>query len=136
MTAKFYFFDCGVTNTLAGIKTIDRQSDLYGKRLEQLIVNEVRAYNSYFRKHAKLSFWRDKHDFEVDLLINDDIAIEIKATARVGERDFRGLKMLQEEGVFKKFYLVSNDNNGRVHKGLTSLHYLEFLKKLWGGLIF
>lgn len=35
--------------------------------------------------------------------------VEIKATSRVVQGDFKGLKALAEEGVFRDFFLVSQD---------------------------
>ena len=136
MTAKFYFFDCGITNALAEVKSIDRNSDLFGKRFEQMLIGEVRAYNSYFRRHSSLSFWREKHGLEVDLLVDQDIAIEFKATARVSDRDQKGLRALKEEKVFKKYYLISNDPVSRLKDGIQMLHYEKFLKLLWSEKIF
>ena len=46
-TAKYYLFDLGVIHTLAGTKTLDRNSDLYGKAFEHFLIGEVRAYQSY-----------------------------------------------------------------------------------------
>jgi predicted AAA+ superfamily ATPase len=43
-TGKFYFFDSGVTHTLAGTETLDRNSNLYGKSFEQFIGIKLRAY--------------------------------------------------------------------------------------------
>jgi len=136
MTAKFYFFDCGVTNTLAGIKSLDRNSDLYGKRFEQFIINEVRAYNSYHRKHAQLKFWREKHNAEVDLVIDDDVAIEMKATKKVSPSDLKGLLALQQEQVFKKLILVSQDPIERKADGMQLMYIENFLKRLWDGKVF
>ncbi len=56
--AKFYFFDPGVTNVLAGTETIERNSNLYGKNFEQFICMELRAYLSYQRKRHSLTYWR------------------------------------------------------------------------------
>ena len=76
-------FDCGVLNTLSGTKNVDRNSNIYGTCFEHFILNEVQTYNSYRRKHWDLSFWRTEHAVEVDLIINSDIAIEIKSSTNV-----------------------------------------------------
>lgn len=68
-TGKFYFFDPGVTHTLAGTQTLDRNSNLYGKSFEQFIGMELRAYLSYRRKKLPLTYWRAKSGHEVDFLI-------------------------------------------------------------------
>jgi predicted AAA+ superfamily ATPase len=108
-TAKFYFFDPGVTHMLAGTQTLDRNSHLYGKSFEQFIGMEIRAYLSYRRKKRELAYWRSTHGYEVDFLIGIETAIEVKASQKVSGRDLRGLKALKEENIFKNYILVSQD---------------------------
>ncbi|MBI4405430.1 MAG: DUF4143 domain-containing protein [Deltaproteobacteria bacterium] len=79
-TSKFYLFDTGVTNTLAGTKEVDRNSDLYGKLFEQWIFMELRSYLSYKRVRETLNFWRTEDKVEVDFLIGDEVAIECKSS--------------------------------------------------------
>ena len=131
-TAKFYFFDTGVARVLAGIKNIERHSNLYGKSFEHFIWMELRAYLSYRgRNLTELSFWRTKHGQEVDFLVGEELAIEVKAATRVSSRDLKGLRALAEEGIFKKFYLVSQDRNARHYEFFTLVHWEAFLTALW-----
>lgn len=132
-TAKFYFFDTGVTHTLAGTSTLDRNSNLYGASFEQFIVMEVRAYLSYKRIKEPISFWRSLNGQEVDILVGERLAIEVKSASRVSPRDFKGLAALLEEGVFKKFYLVSQDKIPIKKNGIMAIHWEDFLKRLWKG---
>lgn len=130
-TAKFYFFDCGVTHLLAGTRALDRNSDLYGKSFEQFIGGEIRAWLSYNRIKQPLGYWRSAHGDEVDFVIGEEVAIEVKASARVSWRDFKGLDRLAEEGVFKHYLLVSQDpielSDGARH----ALPWQSFLEGLW-----
>lgn len=136
-TAKFYFFDNGVTHALSGTRTIERNSDLFGKSLEQWLMNEVRAYLSYRRRDEEMAFWRSTHGDEVDLIIGDNTAIEIKSTNKVNARDISGLLKLKEEGRFKRLILVSQDKiEGETTEGVERLHLLSFLEKLWSDQIF
>jgi predicted AAA+ superfamily ATPase len=130
-TAKFYFFDCGVTHFLAGTRALDRNSDLYGKSFEQFIHGEIRAWLSYQRIKAPLAYWRSAHGDEVDFLIGDEVAIEVKASSRVSWRDFKGLDRLAEEGVFKHFLLVSQDPTELRDGARHALHWQTFLDGLW-----
>ncbi|MBI2604841.1 MAG: DUF4143 domain-containing protein [Deltaproteobacteria bacterium] len=124
-----------MTNAIAGIRHIERNSDLFGKRFEQSLINEVRAYNSYSGKRFPLSFWREKHGREVDLLIGDGIAIEFKAAKRISPRDLAGIRALKEERTFKKYFIVSNDRIERVTDGIRCIHYHRFLEELWAGVL-
>ena len=132
-TAKFYFFDTGVARTLAGIKTIERHSNFYGKAFEQFIWMELCAYLSYQRQKLPLTFWRTKHGHEVDFLIGEQLAIEVKAKQTVSHRDLKGLQLLAEEGIFKKFYLISHDPLPRQDGCFYSLPWQVFLDQLWQG---
>lgn len=135
-TAKFYFFDTGVTHTLAGTKTIDRNSHLYGKSFEQFIWMEIRAYLSYTGHVGQLTFWRSQTGYEVDFLIDEEIAIEVKSSTAVSVRDLRGLQALAQENIFQHFYLVSHDTNDRKIDFCYLLHWQTFLDRLWNGELF
>ncbi len=135
-TAKFYFFDTGVTHTLAGTKSLERNSNLYGNSFEQLIAMELRAYLSYKRIKDELTFWRSTHGFEVDFLIGEHTAIEVKATNKISKRDLVGLRALTEEKVFKNFFLVSQDKVCVKKENILVVHWREFLNKLWDDQLF
>lgn len=130
-TAKFYFFDTGVTHTISGTKVLDRNSNLYGNSFEQFIVMEIRAYLNYRRIKDPMTFWRSTHGYEVDILVGDHTAIEVKATRKTSVKDFKGLKALAEENVFKKLYLVSQDKISKREGNITTIHWKEFLQHLW-----
>ena len=95
---------------------------------------ELRAYLSYTgRSLSELAFWRSKHGMGVDFLIGEELAIEVKAANRTSHRDLKGLNALAEEGVFKKFYLVSHDHSNRKHDTFHFVHWETFLDELWTG---
>ncbi len=130
-TAKFYFFDIGVTHQLAEIQAIDPHSDLYGRAFEHFIAMELRAYLSYSRKHLLLNYWNSVHGQEVDFIIGDEIAIEVKTTKSISSKHLKGLKFLQEENLCKKYFLVSLDQINRVSDGIEIIYWEDFLKNLW-----
>ena len=132
-TSKFYLFDTGVTNTLAGTKEVDRNSDLYGNLFEQWIFMELKSYLSYQRVKEPFTFWRTEDKTEVDFLIGNELAIECKASRRTNEGDAKGLKSLIEERKVKRFLLVSNDPVNRVKDKIEYLHWEKFLERLWDG---
>jgi predicted AAA+ superfamily ATPase len=132
-SGKFYFFDPGVTHTLAGTRVLDRNSDLYGKSFEQFIGMEIRAYLSYSRNKLSYTYWRSTHGHEVDFLIGEKAAVEVKATSRLTLRDYRGLMALAEERVFTDLFLVSQDPVAARQGNVRAFHWEEFLRKLWRG---
>lgn len=133
-TAKHYLFDCGIVHALMGTRQLDRNSNLYGSAFEHFIINEVRAYNAYRRCHWELGFWRTKHGDEVDLTIDERVAIEIKATQRVVDRDLHGLKKISDEAPWQKRILISQDPIERKYPGdLWLMPWELFLERLWAG---
>ena len=134
-SGKFYFFDPGVTHTLAGTRVLDRNSDLYGKSFEQFIGMEIRAYLSYSRIKLPFTYWRSTHGHEVDFLVGERAAVEVKATTRAVPGDFKGLKALAEERVFSDLFLVSQDAVATRQANIQAIHWEDFLERLWQGKI-
>ncbi len=132
-TSKFYFFDIGVANFLSGISVLNRDSAEFGKAFEHFIAMELRCYLSYRRIKKELAFWRTQNGVEVDFLIGDDTAIEVKSTTKVLDKHLKGLRALMEENLIRQFILVSFDEVEReTPDGIRVLHWESFLKKLWG----
>lgn len=129
--AKFYYFDLGVKNILAKIKALDQQSDLYGQAFEHFIALEIRAYISYRRKHLEFHYWQAKNGPEVDFIIGDETAIEVKTAERIQNKHLKGLKYLAEEKICQRYILVSHDKLKRKIENIEVMHWREFLELLW-----
>lgn len=130
-TTKFYLFDIGVRHKLAQIRHLEPNSDLYGQAFEHFIAMELRAYLSYSRMEHTLQYWQSKNGQEVDFLIGETIAIEVKATNNPSEKHLKGLKALQDEGIFSNYYLVCNTPIMRKQGNILIIHWKDFLSKLW-----
>ena len=104
-SAKFYFFDVGVMHRLAGIKYVDRKSDLFGFAFEHFIAMELKSYIDYKRLDLTLSYWCSKHGNEVDFIIGDDIAIEIKNLQFCTKQTFKKFKNTARRKNMPKIYL-------------------------------
>ena len=129
--SKFYFFDCGVSNFLSERYQLSENTTEIGNSFEQFIILEVRAYLSYSRSLKKMSYWRSKK-LEVDLIVGDDLAIEIKFSKTVKDSHFENLRALKEEKKIKNFMLIARfDSSGVTDDQIQYMSYQEFLKKLW-----
>lgn len=132
-TSKYYFFDVGVANYLTSRRMILPGSPEFGGVLEHLLFLELKAYLDYERIDQPLSFWRSQTHFEVDFILGDSIAIEVKAAHRVSDRDLKGLRALMEEVPLKRKVVVSQETMPRTtDDGIEIMSVDEFLKKLWG----
>lgn len=132
-TARFYYFDTGVKNRLAGIQAIPEQTDLFGQTFEHFIAMELRAYISYFRKKLPLCFWRTPDGQEVDFVIGDRVAIEVKAAKKISSKHLKGLRYLMEEKKIDNYYMISQDSIALKEEGIYILPWDNFLKRLWDG---
>ena len=131
-TAKFYFFDIGVANTLLKRGEIVPGSDTFGRALEHLIFLELRAWLDYTRSDLPLTYWRSRSRIEVDFVIGDKIAIEVKGKPRVTRRDLKGLRALDEELQLKRKIVVCTEPRRREDDGIEILPVEQFLEDLWG----
>jgi uncharacterized protein len=132
VTAKFYFFDVGVAHALMGREQVHPRTTAYGRALEHLIFLELKAYLDYTRNRAALTFWRTHTQQEVDFLVGDTIAIEVKAKEHVADRDLRGLRALAEEIPLSRKIIVSNEAWRRTtDDGVTIYPVDDFLRALW-----
>ncbi len=133
--AKFYFFDPGVTRVIRGIKNIDPQSDLYGHAFEQFIACEIRAYLNYNFIREDLCYWQSKSQYEVDFIVGENLAVEVKATKKVTKDDHKGLRAINEEKDWNNLILVSQDRieSRNEESGIQNMYWETFLNKLWAG---
>lgn len=136
---KFYFFDVGLVNWLTRRRSLATGTPEFGKVFEHWVQHELRAYNAYGRRYAKLSYWRLSTGTEVDFIINDmECAIEAKGTARIRSDAMSGLRELQSEHKHIKRKLVVSliSNPLRTEDGIEMIGPDAFTDLLWTGKLF
>jgi predicted AAA+ superfamily ATPase len=132
-TAKFYLFDLGVTNVLKKQSDLQPGSPAFGHALEHLVFLELRAFLDYERRDDALTYWRShQSQYEVDFLVGDDVAIEVKSKTVVSPSDYSGILALSEERSIKKKIVVCREPRPRQTDDGTDILPVEyFLKALW-----
>ena len=131
---KYYFFDLGVVNSLCQRGEIKPKSEHFGRAFEHFILLEIRAFLSYHGKTREMRYWRSTSQFEVDLLVDDTLALEIKSSHLVQNKDLKGIRALKEENLMDSYMVVSLDTNHRqTSDGIHILPWREFLESLWKG---
>ena len=134
--SKYFLFDIGVVNVLASRGKIVNKSELFGKAFEHFIGSELRAYMQYTRMQSKLQYWRSTSQFEVDFVVDNQVAIEVKASNMVQAKHLKGLRALKEEQQFKSYVVVSTDPVRRItDDGIVIYPWQSFLSDLWSGKI-
>lgn len=131
-TAKHYFFDVGVVRHLQHRSGLSRRSPEFGEAFESYIFHELGTYIDY-TEPVPLAYWRSTSNFEVDFVLADKTAIEVKAKEPVGERDLRGLRALKEEALLKHYVVVALEQRPRTVDGIRILPWQAFLGALWEG---
>ena len=131
-TSKFYFFDTGIVRTILDLPPTKEKSKDFGDFFEAFIFHELKAYRDCTRPNSSICYWRTTSGIEVDFIFADQLAIEVKAKATVGEKDLQGLRACQEEGVLKKYILVCLEERPRlIENTFLVLPYQDFLRALW-----
>lgn len=132
--SKFYLFDVGVAGTLTKRKIQEEKGELFGQAFEHFILMEIYAHSSYSEANYDINFWRTKSGLEVDFILGrGEVAIEVKGTSRVDNRDFNALGTFIQEYSPRKTFMVCNEKTKRIHKGITVIPWKEFLQNLWSG---
>lgn len=131
-TAKFYLFDIGVANVLKRVEKHLPGSASFGQALEHQVFLELRAYLDYRRRDVPLTYWRSRSQFEVDFILGDDVAVEVKAKTSVSDRDMKGLRAFREEVTLKRAMVVCLERHRRVTEdGILVVPVEEFFSGLW-----
>jgi uncharacterized protein len=134
--SKHYLFDVGVSRYLAKTGRIEPGGKTFGDALEHFIILETRAFLSYTRNPLEMRYWRSTSKFEVDLVIGDEVAIEIKASHQPTDRSLKGLRSLKEERIFQKYILVcASEEERRTADGIRILPWKQYVRELWSGAI-
>jgi predicted AAA+ superfamily ATPase len=128
-SSKYYFFDTGVVRWLQGRRTRQGTPE-FGEAMETLLHHELAAYRDY-RGSDPLCHWRSSSGYEVDFIVGDHTAIEIKAKPTIAPQDLRSLRALAEEERFERLLCVSMEPRRRVVDGIEILPWQEFLALLW-----
>jgi predicted AAA+ superfamily ATPase len=135
-TPKFYFFDVGITNALAGTLDESSSQDMLGRRLEHLVHDELAAFVSYRAPRSKLTYWRTRTGMEVDFVLDERLAVEVKAKSTIRDADLKGLLALGEEFPDMALVLASLEPSPRRVGRVRILPAEAFLSELWRGDLF
>ena len=130
-TSKFYFFDIGIARALRNIPAPKENTTEFGEYFEHLICMELKSWIDYKHPRSKLTYWRSTSNMEVDFCVDEEIAIEVKSSSNVTEKHLKGLKALREEGIFKRYVVVCQEEHPRITDGIEILPWKYFFEELW-----
>ena len=134
---RFYFFDTGVCRALARSLTaqISPGTSYFGELFEQFIVVQVIHLARYRSPEAKISFYHDENDIEVDLVVERPMApplfIAIKSTHAVNESMTKSLRTVRKDFPDADFQLWSQDDVPRTWDATQAISWQEGLRRLF-----
>jgi predicted AAA+ superfamily ATPase len=131
VSSKYYFFDVGVVSSLQG-RLVRPGTPEFGAAFETFLLHELVCHRDYASGSA-VSHWRSASGLEVDFVLDDHTALEVKAKANIAPRELRSLTALGEEKRLKRLLCVSLEPRRRTVGGVTILPFREFLEELWAG---
>jgi len=130
-SSKYYFFDIGIVAALQG-REFRPGTPEFGEAFETYLMHELLCYRDYMSGDT-LHYWRSTSGFEVDFILGDHTAVEVKAKANVSLADIKSLRALAEEQQLKRYLCVSLEPRTRILAGMMIVPFQEFLETLWEG---
>ena len=129
---RYYFFDTGVTNSLAHTLTDQLNPKIFGRRFEQLVICQLMAFIHYKRLDCQLYYWRTNHGAEVDVLLctgNRMIcALEIKSSQNIAGERLAGLRSFMEDNPGVPAYVLGQrQNRRRLQNNITVMNWNDFI---------
>jgi len=145
---KFYWFDCGVARTTAGLLRDPLEKAWKGFAFEALLYSEMRLYNEVSGKHRAISYYRTAAGTEIDFIVEtrksqcglppEVVCIELKLATRWNpswERSMRDLA--RQPGIHVKRMIGVYTGARVIHDtGVDVYPADEFMRKLHAGEIF
>ncbi|MBQ6565730.1 MAG: ATP-binding protein [Treponema sp.] len=132
-SSKFYFFDIAIARALRNIPAPALGTAEAGEYFEQLVCMELTAWIDYERPRSKLTFWRSKSGLEVDFCVDTVLAVEVKLSSSISDKQLKGLRALREEGIFRHYVVVCQEEHPRAVDGMEILPWKYFFERLWAG---
>ncbi len=130
---KFYFFDTGVYRSLRPKGPLDRPEEIEGAALEGMVVQHIRAWNSYRNGKYEIYFWRSRGGLEVDFILYGTKAIygiEIKNSDSIRPKDLRSLQAFHQDYPEAKCILLYRGTETFLRNNILCMPCELFLQKL------
>jgi len=101
-TPKIHLCDTGLAAAVLKVSSQQLHTEdriMLGHLLESFVYNELKRQASGYENDVSFYHYRDKDQYEVDIVMEQygggTVGIEVKASATVKEKDFKGIKRLQ-----------------------------------------
>ena len=102
----------------------------FGPAFETWLLHELVCHRDYAGA-SPISHWRSASGYEVDFVLGDHTAVEVKAKQNVAPRELRGSTRSPQERPIQRALCVSLDPRPRQVGDVRILPYGDFLDALW-----
>jgi uncharacterized protein len=130
---KFYYFDVGVYQAIRPKGFLDGVENVWGAAVETFLLQELRAYIHYYALNYEIFFWRSVNKVEVDFVLYGEkqlFAIEVKASTKFDEKDFKGLKEFKKDYPEAKLFYLYCGFRAEEYREIKVLPIVDFLKDI------
>jgi len=137
---KFYFFDIGVTRTLARLLSISLRegTSMYGETFEHFIILECMKLADYYSLDYRFSYLTTRDDAEIDLVVDrpgqPHLFIEIKSSREVLPQSLNTLRQLARDFKHCEAVCFSQDSYIKKYDDITIYPWQEGIKKFFSRL--
>lgn len=131
-TSKFFFFDVGVARHLQQRRHVAAGIPEFGEIFEAFFHHELHTYCDYAGPFP-LHYWRSTSGFELDFILDDRTATDVKAKTVVRDHDLQGLQALCEETTMAHAIVASLETVPRRVSRIEILPWEMVLERLWSG---
>lgn len=135
-TPKIHVGDTGVACTLLGFdpEALNQNRDVLGHLVETFVYQELRRHASWDTAGIRVHHFRDKDGYEVDIVLeraaHEIVGVEVKASATVTNKDFKGLRKLKQASG-KRFASGVVLYDGEITVGFGDGFYAVPIRTLW-----
>ena len=130
---KFYFFDCGVFQTIRPKGPLDSENEINGATLETLVYQNILALNDLKKWDYQIFYWHTRDHIEVDFVLYGPrglFAIEVKASSHVRNEDYKGLLEFKKDYPEAECILLYGGSKDYMHEKIHVRSLDNFLRKM------
>lgn len=136
VNSKFYFFDIGFCNALSDSFPNKSDYEKYEQNLKHYLLLELLAYKIHRKPDLKIEFWSNYTGDKIDFIINNEYALEVRATSNINFNHTYTLERFIKKHPLKRHLLITLDKTTKLDINNKSpaieLSYIEtFVKDLW-----
>ena len=74
-----------------------------------------------------------RQEYRTHFCVDTVLAVEVKLSSSISDKQLKGLRALREEGIFRHYVVVCQEEHPRAVDGMEILPWKYFFERLWAG---